>query len=71
MKLSENPMFHDRSKHIEITYYYIRDMVQRGAVRLQFVTIEDQVANVFTKPLLRTKFEYFRDNLGVVPLQRE
>jgi hypothetical protein len=33
MKLSENPVFHDRSKHIEIKYYYIRDMVQRGAVR--------------------------------------
>jgi hypothetical protein len=71
MKLSENPMFHDRSKHIEIRYYYIRDMVQRGAVMLQFVTTEDQVANVFTKPLLRTKFEYFRVKLGVVPLQRE
>ena len=34
MKLSENPMFHDNSKHIEIKYYYIRDMVQRGAVKL-------------------------------------
>jgi hypothetical protein len=71
MKLSENPVFHDRSKHIEIRYYYIRDMVQRGAVRLQFVTTEDQVAYVFTKLLSRTKFEYFRDKLGVVPLQRE
>jgi hypothetical protein len=71
MKLSENPVFHDRSKHIEIRYYYIRDMVQRGAVRLQFVTSEDQVADVFTKPLSRMKFEYFRDKLGVVPLQRE
>ena len=40
MKLSENPMFHDRSKHIEIKYHYIRDMVQRGAVRLQYVITE-------------------------------
>jgi hypothetical protein len=71
MKLSENQVFHDRSKHIEIKYYYIRDMVQRGAVRLQFVTTEDQVADVFTKPLSRMKFEYFRNKLGVVPLQRE
>jgi hypothetical protein len=40
-------------------------------VRLQFVTIEDQVVDVFTKLLSRMKFEYFRDKLGVVPLQRE
>jgi hypothetical protein len=46
-------------------------MVQRGSVRLQFVTIEDQVENVFTELLSRTKFEYFKDKLGVVPLERE
>jgi hypothetical protein len=34
MKLSENSMFHYKSKHIEIKYHYIRDMVQRGAVRI-------------------------------------
>jgi hypothetical protein len=34
VKLSENPMFHDRSKHIEIKYYYIRDMVQRKEVHV-------------------------------------
>ena len=37
VKLSENPVFHDKSKHIEIKYHYIRDMVQRGEVKLQFV----------------------------------
>jgi hypothetical protein len=64
-------VFHDRLKHIEIRYYYIRDMVHRGEMRLQFVTTEDQVTYVFTKPLSRTKFKYFRDKLGVVPLQKE
>ena len=34
VKLSENPVFHDKLKHIEIKYHYIRDMVQRGAVKL-------------------------------------
>jgi hypothetical protein len=52
-------------------HHYIRDMVQRGAVRLQYVTIEEKVADLLTKPLSRMKFDHFRDKLGVVPLQRE
>jgi hypothetical protein len=71
MKLSENPVFHDMPKNIEIIYFYIMDMLNRGEVRLQFFTIEDQIADVFTKPLSRMKFEYFRYKLGVVSLQRE
>ena len=37
VKLSENPVFHDKSKHIEIKYNYIRDMVQRKAVHMQYL----------------------------------
>jgi hypothetical protein len=66
IKMTENPVFHDKSKHIEIRYLYIRDMVQRGAVKLQYVGIDEQVADVLTKPLFHAKFEYFRDKLGVV-----
>jgi hypothetical protein len=66
IKRTENPIFHDRSKHIEIRYHYIRDMVQRGALKLQYISTDEQVANVLTKPLYRIKFEYFRDTLGMV-----
>jgi hypothetical protein len=38
IKMIENPLFHDRSKHIEIRYDYIRDMVQRGALKLQYIS---------------------------------
>jgi hypothetical protein len=71
MKLLENLVFHDRSKHIEIKYQYIMDMVQRGAVRLQYMTSEEQVADMLTKPLSRMKFKHFSDKLGVVPIHRE
>ena len=37
VKLSKNPVFHNKSNHIEIKYQHIRDMVQRGAVKLQYV----------------------------------
>jgi hypothetical protein len=66
IKMTENPTFHDKLKHIKIRYQYIRDMVQRGAVKLQYVGIDEQVAYVLTKPLSHVKFEYFRDNLDVV-----
>jgi hypothetical protein len=49
-------MFHDRSKHIEIEYHYIKDMVQRRVVRLQYMTIEEQVADMLTKSLSRMNF---------------
>ena len=66
MKLSKNPVFHDKSNHIKIKYHNIRDMVQRGAVNLLYVAMDEQIANVLTKPLARVKFEYFRENLGVL-----
>ena len=66
MKLSENPVFHDKSKHIDIKYHYIRDMVQRGAVKIQYVATDEQIADVLTKQLSRVKFEYFKENLGVL-----
>ena len=71
IKLYENPMFHDKSKHIEIKYQYIRDMVEKGAVKLQYTTMDEQIADVLTKPLSRVKLEYFRDKLGVVPRKRK
>ena len=57
VKLSENPVFHDKSKHIKIKYHCIRDMVQRGAVKLRYVATEEHIADVLMKPLARAKFE--------------
>ena len=66
MKSSENLVFHEKSKHIKIKYHYIRDMVQRGAVKLQYVATEEQIADVLMKPLARVKFKYFREKLGFI-----
>ena len=65
VKLSENPVFHDRSKHIEMRHHYLRDMVQKGAIRLQYIPTEEQIPDIFTKPLTAVKFVYFRDKLGM------
>ena len=57
------------SKHIEIKYHYIRDMVHRGAVKLHYVVTNEQIAYVLTKPLARVKFEYFKEKLGVLQIE--
>ena len=69
MNLLENPVFHDKSKHIEIKYHYIRDMVQRAAMKLQYIATDEQITDVLTKPLVRVKFEYFREKLGVLHIK--
>ena len=67
--MSENSVFHDKSNHIELKYHYIKDMVHRGVVKLQYIAMEEQIANVLTKPLARVKFEYFREKLGVLQIE--
>ena len=66
IRLSENPVFHDRSKHTDIMYHFIWDMAQRGAVRLDHIGTDEQVVDILTKPLGKVKFLTFRENLGIV-----
>jgi hypothetical protein len=65
VKLSKNPVFHDRSKHIEIKYHYIRDMVQRKTIHVQYLPTHEEIADIFTKPLAKMKFVYFHERLGL------
>ena len=67
IRLSENPVFHERSKHIEIKYYFIRDKVQEGEVKLQYIPTDEQTY-ILIKPLSRIKFAYLRDKLGIVEI---
>eukprot|EP00253_Pinus_taeda_P012929 PITA_12929 len=66
IKLMENPVFHDRSKHIGIRYHFIRDYVQKGAVKLEYISTDEQVADILTKALSWGKHVYFKDKMGVV-----
>ena len=52
-----------RSKHIEVRYHWIRAQVEQGIVDLQYVSTNEQVADCLTKPLGKTKFEYFRSKM--------
>jgi hypothetical protein len=59
-------VFNDRSKHIEIIYHVIIDRVQKGVMKLQHISTNEQIANILTKPLMKGKFVYFIDKLGMV-----
>ena len=58
IKLSENPVFHDRLKHIDIKCHFVRHYVQRGAIQLRYTLTGEQVADILTKAVGRTQFIY-------------
>ena len=51
MKLANNPQFHNRIKHIDIRYHFVRDTLAAGEVTLQYLPTADVVADILTKPL--------------------
>eukprot|EP00253_Pinus_taeda_P015054 PITA_15054 len=66
IELTNNPVFHDRLKHIGIKYHFIRDYIQKGVVKLEYIPTDEQVADILTKALPRGKHVYFREKMGVV-----
>ena len=59
-------MFHARMNHINNKFHYIRNLVQDGIVRLQYVPTDYQAAIILTKSLPNKKFEYLRSMIGLV-----
>ena len=49
----------ERSKHIDITYYYVRDLYNKNLIQLDYIPTEDMVADGLIKPLLEDKFKSF------------
>jgi hypothetical protein len=55
----------DRSMHIDISYHFIRDLAEKGDLRVDYIPTVDMVADGMTKPLQRVAFERFKAQLGV------
>ena len=68
ISLSKNPVYHDRSKHIEIRYHFIRECVENGKIQIEFARSGDQLADVLTKALERGKLQEQRMKIGMVEL---
>jgi histone deacetylase 1/2 len=69
IKLSHNPVFHAKSKHIEIHYHFIRERVLEGEIELKYIHTDFQPADALTKSLSRVKFHQHRTTLGLHSLK--
>jgi len=68
--LSKNPVHHDRSKHIDTKFHFIRECIEQGKVEIDHVRTEDQLADIFTKALGRVRFLQMRQALGIVKVHQ-
>jgi hypothetical protein len=62
----KNPIYHARTKHIEVHHHYIRQLVDNEDICLYYCPTTEQTADIMTKPLGNDKYVKFRDKLGIV-----
>ena len=67
LAVARNPVFHARTKHIEVHYHNVRERLSAGEISLAYVLTLDNLADLFTKALPREKFEASYKALGLLP----
>ncbi|KAK7390792.1 hypothetical protein VNO78_18871 [Psophocarpus tetragonolobus] len=66
INLTKNPVMHSRTKHIEVRHHFIRDHVLKGDREIEFIDTNNQLTDIFTKPLAKDKFFTIRNELGIL-----
>ncbi|KAL3677349.1 hypothetical protein R1sor_027297 [Riccia sorocarpa] len=69
IKLAKNPVFHARTKHVEIHYHHVRELVAAGHIDVQQISSKEQTADILTKALGKSRFLELRPKLGVMSKQ--
>jgi hypothetical protein len=60
ISMAKNPVFHQRTRHINRKYHFIREALQKGVISIQFYRSEKQLADIFTKALFKNRFKQLR-----------
>lgn len=63
--ISFNPVFHGKTKHFNIKLFFLREVQKEGLIDLKYCKSNLQLADIFTKALPRSKFEFLREKLGI------
>jgi hypothetical protein len=64
--LGQNPVFHERTNHIAVKYYYIRQLIKKRIIDLIHIRSKYQKADGFTKALNKIKFKSFLNQIGLI-----
>eukprot|EP00253_Pinus_taeda_P036705 PITA_36705 len=67
ISISKNPVMHSKTKDILIKYHFVREQVAEMNIKVEYIGTKEQIADIFTKPLLCEIFEYLRQKLGIPP----
>lgn len=68
ISLYKNSVFHDKSKHIDLWYHFIRICVEDGRISNEYVNAEDQLLDILRKPLGNIKFQDLCTKIGIIEI---